>query len=314
VAFIKNYKTIFIILLLLVVIPVVFESETLFAGGGQDPGGPKNENPGNDKPVGGGGGEPTGDDGGDDSDGGSGGDTGSGTGTGSDTDQTPTTPTPAPQQPTPPQTIPDSVITGALNDDNPSIKLEEGDPTTISEDELQAIRDSGKTIEIELPNGVVVSIDPDTITDGARAIDLNIGVIITSQATTVNNTVVPANSIVLAPPTHGEFGFVLNIHITAQLLADAGLNGANVRFFYISSTGVVTEQSRITRNADGSVTISIDRASQYVLSSTPPVRTGGAPQTGDYRTILLPLIMITLGSLGIGGLVFHNRRMKKAEK
>jgi len=177
-------------------------------------------------------------------------------------------------------------------------------------------------LEIELPNGIVIRIDPDLITDNVRSIDLNIGVTITQQATTVNNVLFPANAIILAPAASGEFGFTISFDISAEKLAEAGLNGQNVRLFYIATDGTVTELDRIRRNADGSVTISINRASRYVLSETAPQTVTNettrpphnVPQTGVDRSILLPIIALSLGILFIVGAEFYRRRLKKTAK
>ena len=213
--------------------------------------------------------------------------------------------------------IPDSEITDALEQDKPFIKLEDGDSTTISDDALKAIKDQDKVLEIELPNGIVIRIDPDTITDGARSIDLNIDFTITQQATDVNNVRFPANAIILTPVASGEFGFTISFDISADKLKEAGLNGENVRLFYVSSAGVVTELDRIRRNADGSVTISISRASQYVLSDTAPQGgrpSGNVPQTGDNNNIILPLIVLVLSIFCIIGMIFYRGQLKKIMK
>jgi len=192
-----------------------------------------------------------------------------------------------------------------------ALVLTTGASTNITAADLQKIKDSEGVLDIQLPNGVRISIDSATIGANPVPIDLNIAVTVTSNATTINGVQVPANSLIIAPSTHGVYGFTIEIHITAAKLAEVGLNGNNVRFFYIASDGVVTEQSRIKRETDGSVIISIDRASRYVLSATAPARGGGAPQTGDYRTIFLPILMIIFGVLGLGGWVLYIKRSKK---
>jgi len=253
----------------------------------------------------------------------------------------PITPTPPtnpvePITPTPPSkpvgSIPDNKITDALEDDKPFIKLNEGDSTVISEEALKAIKGQDKALEIELTNGLVISIEPKNITDDAKSIDLKIDLTITEKATTVNNVLFPANAIVLAPAAHGEFGFTISFTLTAQMLAEAGLNGNNVRLYYVSTDGTVTEMDRIKRNSDGSVTISISHASQYVLSEVAPQGTGGGgnipqtggggdkpqtggggdiPQTGDNRSIVLPITILTLGVVCIIVTELYRRKLKR---
>jgi len=206
--------------------------------------------------------------------------------------------------------IPDDKIMVALEQDRPFISIEYGQSTVISEYALHAIRDSGKVLEIELPNGIIISIDSDLITDSARSIDINIDFTITQPATNVNGVQFPANTIVLSPVASGEFGFTISFNISAEKLAEAGLNGNNVRLFHISTGGVVTEHNRLRRNDDGSVTISISSASRYVLSEVAPEGfastsppTSGLPETGIennrtlWSTLLALAIMCIIGTV-----------------
>jgi hypothetical protein len=177
----------------------------------------------------------------------------------------------------PVEPIPDDVISDVLESGD-TLVLEEGDSTVISEEALQLIRDSDTVLEIELPSGRRVRINPETITDDAVSIDLNVDVIITSQATDIpvvtdtgtREVRIPANSIVINPATHGNFGFTLEIDISAEELRELGLRGDNVRLFYVGDDGSVQEMGRIRRNADGSITILIDSASRYVLAERAP--------------------------------------------
>jgi hypothetical protein len=221
----------------------------------------------------------------------------------------------------PDPTIPDDEINDALEDDEPFIKIPEGSCTIISQDSLQAIKNSGKVLEVELPNGILIRIDPDLITDIARSIDLNIGLSFAEQETTVDGIQFPANSIIIAPSAHGEFGFTISFDISADMLAEAGLNVNNVRLFHISTDGTVTEHDGIVRNVDGSVTISISHASRWLLSVTAPqiIRATereterpphNVPQTGVDRRVLLPIIALTLGIICIVGAEFYRRQSK----
>jgi hypothetical protein len=118
------------------------------------------------------------------------------------------------------------------------------------------IREGGKDIEIVLVNGLEITIDSAKITDKARSIDLNIDISI------ANNT----RNIPIFPKAHGEFGFEISFTLSAEQIAEAGLNGNDVHLFYVDTDGSSTNKGKIKPNADGSVTISIDRASHYVLS------------------------------------------------
>jgi hypothetical protein len=119
-----------------------------------------------------------------------------------------------------------------------------------------------------LPCGRIISIDPSRITEVARAIDLNIDVEITTQGNQIAG--IPANSIVIRPVEHGEFGFEISFDITAEEIAEAGLNGNNVKLFYIDGDGKVTEYDKIRLNPDGSITVTISHSSLYVLSERRP--------------------------------------------
>jgi len=164
-----------------------------------------------------------------------------------------------------------STIMDALESVRPLIRISESDPTIISEESLQIIRESGRILEIELPNGLVIRIDPNSITNNTTALNINIDVEITGQETIVNDVQFPANSIVIAPSAHGAFGLSISFDISARQLADAGLDASDTRLFYISSEGVVTEAGMIRQNDDGSVTITINHASLYLLSEEEPV-------------------------------------------
>jgi hypothetical protein len=135
--------------------------------------------------------------------------------------------------------------------------------TILSSDAISAIANAAAPVEFILPNGLSISIDPATITDNAVAINLNIDFAITGAGNQVEG--VPANSIALFPSARGDFGFEVSINITAAQLAEAGLNGNNVRIFHVSDN-VITDMGRVRLNADGSITAAISGASHYILS------------------------------------------------
>jgi hypothetical protein len=78
------------------------------------------------------------------------------------------------------------------------------------------------------------------------------------------------NAIVIAPNFSGEFGFEIEFNFTAEQLAEAGINGENVRLFHVDYDGNVTDKGQATVNDDGSITFVLDRASFYVLSEEKP--------------------------------------------
>jgi len=169
---------------------------------------------------------------------------------------------------------------------------------------FDTIRGTDLVVEVVLPNGLVITIDGSTVTGEIGDIDLNIDIFITKQATTVNGTNVPANSIVINPAAHGTFGFELSFELTAGQLSEAGLNGDNVRLYYVDADGNITERGRVKRNADGSVTITIDGASFYFLAEATVV-------VDKNRRNFIPFFII--GGLGVvvmlaGGVIYARRR------
>jgi hypothetical protein len=134
-------------------------------------------------------------------------------------------------------------------------------------------------LRVELQNGLIISINPDSITENATSLDLNIDVTITERATIVNDIQFPPNSIIIAPSAHGEFGFTISFDISAEQLAEAGLNANDVRLFHISTDGVVTEAGTVRQNADGSVTLSISHASVYHLAEEAPTIAASIEET-----------------------------------
>jgi len=119
------------------------------------------------------------------------------------------------------------------------------------------------TVHIVLKNGKVIMIDPTRITADARETNLHIDIEVVSTGN--NEFGVPANSIVILPADKGEFGFEISFIISAEELEEAGLKGASARLWHIDDKGNMVEDGRIERNADGSVTVGITRASFYVI-------------------------------------------------
>jgi hypothetical protein len=88
----------------------------------------------------------------------------------------------------------------------------------------------------------------------------------------IEGIILPANSIVITFDTHGEFGFDFAVVISAEQLAEAGLDAEKVKLWYISDKNEISEvKDAIVVNADGSITITVSHASYYVLAETAPV-------------------------------------------
>jgi len=170
--------------------------------------------------------------------------------------------------------IDDDFIAALLESDlEPIIDLRELGETGISAAALQLIAESGRDVTVILPNGMTYTIIASSILPGAPAFDLNIEVIMTGNATAFNGIRVPANSIVINPNFSGLFGFSIEFSFTAEELRAAGINGNNVKLWYVDHDGNVTDTGKVKLNADGSISFTIDRASFYVLSETAPIPT-----------------------------------------
>jgi|GEM_PF-1975126 len=229
--------------------------------------------------------------------------------------------------------IPEDVIEQALGQENPRVELSTGDSTVISDTSLQAIGDSGRELDIVLPCGREVTIS--NVGDNPRSIDLDFGVRMLDTGTRINNVQFPANTIVIEPTVTGEFGFMLSLTISEAELHAAGLRGNNFRLFHIRADGSRTELNRVQRNADGSVTISMSRASVYVLSEVAPTDVGDTdtwyaapyvaavapapvahdvPQTGITGRMILPLVLGLLGFALVAGTIGHRIYVRKKDK
>ncbi|MCL2036629.1 MAG: leucine-rich repeat domain-containing protein, partial [Oscillospiraceae bacterium] len=152
---------------------------------------------------------------------------------------------------------------------------------------LQAIRNSGAVVTIELPCGMLITIDPRTVKPNVQ--DVPISVEIESGGSHADG--IPNNSIIILPSAQGEFGFEFSFDITAEQLAEAGLNIDNAQLFYVNGNGITQQHGELTRNSDGSVTITIDRASSYVLAAVThgDVTGTGAVTIADVLEILKSL-------------------------
>jgi len=203
----------------------------------------------------------------------------------------------------------ESTVNAAISANEPLVLT--GADTTISAEVLQAIKASEGTLNIILPNGVHISINAAQIGPNAQPIDLNIVLTPTTTATTVGGAAVPANSLIIAPETHGAFGFTINIHVPHAQLTAAGLGSGNLNLYYVAGDGTVTNLGAVQRQSDGSVIVSISHASHYYLWSPPQVLQGRSPQTGDERSITIAIIMLVLGVAGLGGWVLYTKRIKK---
>ena len=228
------------------------------------------------------------------------------------------TATPAPTaSPSPNPVIPTDLFENALNSGD-TIKLTPETGTTISGDALNLIKNSGVPVQIELPNGLVITIDPASITDQAKMIDLNIEIFTTFQTTVViDDVTVPALGIIINPAASGYFGFEISFNIPASMVLEMGLDPALVKLWYVSYEGFVTEKvGGVILNADGTLTVTIDGASFYVLAEKPPEgKDIRAPKTGDNSMYIQsngvsPWIWLTVATMFVIGITLKLGRNK----
>jgi hypothetical protein len=195
-----------------------------------------------------------------------------------------TTPPPNNNLTTPENVIPDSVIQEILKQENPVIDLTKTDGTVISAEALQAIAENGVDVKTILENGFTFTIIADSISPNAKAFDLDIEIIFKEKAAPFNGRNIPANSIVIAPNFSGDFGFDVHFSFTVEELAEAGINGNNVKLWHVDYNGNVTDTGRVKLNADGGIDFTISSASFYVLSEVVPLGTADIitdPETSD---------------------------------
>ena len=191
----------------------------------------------------------------------------------------------------------EDAISGAILKGEDSVEITIGidvsksdDGTAISGDSLREILsiinnavnevgdeiDMSVEIEVKVRDDLTVRIDLNSITDPEKVmdVDLNFGIIPVTKGTQFRNddsntkVTVPANSIVIAPPTHGQYGFEVSFIISEAELLKMGLNGNNIKLYYLDEFGIprpLGNDSKLKRNADGSVTITISGASIYIL-------------------------------------------------
>ena len=210
-------------------------------------------------------------------------------------------------------TIPEKDVKDALESKKPLVKIAEGASTIISKKSLQDIKKSGKSLSTELPSGVVVTIDPSSITDKAREADLNVKITVVVKARMVDGIPAPDHSIVIKPPEIDDFGFSMSVKITARQVADAGISVKKAKLVRIDDKGIYTDATgSITVNDDGSITVGIKHALGYVLSEKDLVaqykqalkkagRTTGSSTTSDKKGNVV--LWVCAGGLVVVGII-----------
>jgi len=93
------------------------------------------------------------------------------------------------------------------------------------------------------------------------------------------------------------------------------------RVYYLAENGEIREMQRYWSDSVlHTVSFETTHLSLYMITNqviqnatSDGGRRGGSPQTGDYRTLLIPIALIALGAMGLGGWVVYNKRIKNAK-
>ena len=140
------------------------------------------------------------------------------------------------------------------------------------------------TVAVESSAGMnySVTIDPALVTE-AKAINLAMDITVGAEqgTTTTSGVEVPQGAIVIAPAQKGDFGMTLQIELPAE--AVSGIEDINAaELYYIDDDGnIELVPNGLVINADGSVTISISHASEYVISDVKLIDTESDVQAGS---------------------------------
>ena len=159
---------------------------------------------------------------------------------------------------------------------------DEGGNVTVQEAAVAELANSNVTItfEIKSEDGTEygITIDPASITE-AKPINLAMEITVVeedSAAADDYNT----GSVVIKPAQKGDFGMTLQVTVPASKVA--GIDPDKARLYYISDSGEITKLSKnsLSVNTDGSFTIAISHASEYVISDI-DITLSGANKTDD---------------------------------
>ena len=219
----------------------------------------------------------------------------------------------------PASVITDGYITEALKATTVAPIYVNDNKAIVTKDTIAAIKTASKPVTFVAPS-YSITVDPAKIT-GVTA-DLNLGMTIatTSAKLTVSSVSVPANALIIEPAASGNFGMELAITINKSTLN--GIDVSKSKMYYIADDGKVTDMGALTVADDGSVTIKISHASQYVISETALVSataavttaattaTAANPATGEPAAPMLAAVAL----LGLSSIVIAAKSKKSKSK
>ncbi|MCL1881541.1 MAG: hypothetical protein FWF76_05125 [Oscillospiraceae bacterium] len=129
---------------------------------------------------------------------------------------------------------------------------------------INSIREGNSRIEITLPCGTRLVIDPRDIPADVTNININANINIRTNGSRPDG--IPLNSIMLEPVSTENFDFNVNFIVTKEQLKSAGVAAENVQLFHIKPDGTVVQGlGSVTFNTDGSVTVTTDSALPHIL-------------------------------------------------
>ena len=151
-------------------------------------------------------------------------------------------------------------------------------PTMIEDAMMKGIQISRK-----LENGLVISINPATITDPTKEINLGVSVgFLTHELETGTSThVIPANSLIINSAMKGDLGFVMDITIPRSEVSKMTLFANGLRVLHADEKGNLSPKGRIQLNSNGTATLRINYGGRYAAFG---VRAGAITGDGDVST------------------------------
>jgi len=199
-------------------------------------------------------------------------------------------------------------VQSIVKKDNPTVYVKDTQ-AELKKSAVAELKKSDKPVTF-VASSYSVTIDPTTIKK-VKSIDVSMDISANTAESKVSGVTVPENSVVIEPAMSGDFGLSLTVTIPKATLANVDVTKAKV--YYISDSGEVTELGALSVAADGSASITISHASQYVIAETAPAAVTASseasssesssssaesiPNTGSGNTALVWEILIAAGTI-----------------
>ena len=175
---------------------------------------------------------------------------------------------PTPSVPSTPSTEEDKDVAGSTEDTAVTVVTDDVVADIIAAGETTIYAEADEVVVTEAAIGAIAkSDDVVTIDTGDYAIEIDPALIeeVKEIDLTMVITVEAEKSVTIAPAQKGEFGMTVKVTVPAATVK--GLDTDNLKLYYISDDGDVTLiDDAIEVNADGSVSVTISHASEYVIT------------------------------------------------